>query len=267
MSSYFNRVWILPIVVLITFYGCATTPPLDEAQKTQEALLSRASYEQIRPTIEKIEVGDARSKVLEIAKPKKEAGQYFKTTKAGHVKALFFHNWPGVLTPFDSSGYLHAPEKLGEMHFGYLDGRILRPQRILIFDGDKVSSIIDVPDPRRLLKESGVVVKETDPLAHFRKDAYEDLFLKKKDQIVPGMHLWEVFTLLGANYIMTADAQGFVVMCPGFLNYKGAVKLDKTADGVRAVYPFGYLEGDTEIVKWEVEMLNYRVVHVRPRGG
>jgi hypothetical protein len=52
-------------------------------------------------------------------------------------------------------------------------------------------------------------------------------------------------------------------MCPGYLNYKHSVKVEKTPEGVREIFPFGYLEGDTEIVKWEVEMLNYHVVGVR----
>ena len=251
------------VIVLTSLYGCTTLSPIVEAKKNQETLLSRASYEQISPAIEKILVGDSRSKVLEIAKPKNEAGEYFNITESGQSKTLYFHNWPGVLTPFNSLGYLASPENLEVMHFGYLNGNILRPRRIIIFENDKVSKVIDVPDPTEMLKKTNLIVEETDPLAHFRKDAYEQIFLEKKNQIYPGLHLWEVFTLLGANYFMTHDAQYVVVMCPGYLNYKRAVKAEKTSDGVRSVYPFGYVENDTEIIKWELEMLNYRVVRVR----
>jgi hypothetical protein len=79
------------------------------------------------------------------------------------------------------------------------------------------------------------------------------------------MDFWEVFSLLHASYIVTSDAQSYVIMCPGYLNYKRPPKTDKTPEGVHAIYLFGYVEGDTEIVKWEVEMLNNRVVRVRAR--
>ncbi len=267
MSVYFDRLGIFVVVaVLVSLNGCATTTPIIEAHKTQEAMLSRSSYEQIQPAIENIQIGDTRSKVLEIVKPKIEQGQYFKLTKAGEIKPFYFHNWPGVLTPFATRGYLRAPEKLGAMHFGYLDGGMLRPRRILIFAGDKVSKVIDVLDPESFTKEPGVTVKETGPLDHLSKESYVDIFSQKKDQIVPGMHFWEVFTLLGANYFLTPDMQSFVIMCPSYLNYKSAVKETTTTQGVYAVYPFGYMDGDTEVVKWEVEMLNSRVMRVRPYG-
>jgi hypothetical protein len=266
MHAYLNHlIVIVSIAILTGLYGCATTmsASLAEAQKKQEAMLSRASYEQIRHAIEKIKIGDKRSKVLEVAKPKNDTGRYFKISDRGKLKLIYFHNWPGVLTPFDSSGYL-SPEKLEVMHFGYLEGSQILPRRILIIDGDRVSKVIVVPDYTDLLKEPGIVVNEAEPLTPYSKDLYEQLFLIKKDQIVPGMHMWEVFTLLDANYIITPDAQEFVVMCPGFLNYKRVVNEEKTVDGFRSVIHFGYMEGDLEVVKWSVEMLNKRVVAVRP---
>ena len=143
---------------------------------------------------------------------------------------------------------------------------MLRPRRILIFENEKVSKIIDNPDIREAAKEPGATTIEVGPLGLFQKQAYEKYFLPNKDRIKPGMDFWEVFSLLHASYIMTSDAQSYIMMCPGYLNYKQPAQTEETPEGVRAIYPFGYLEGETEIVKWEVEMLNDRVVRVRARA-
>ena len=271
MRAHLIRLGFLgSLVVLIGLYACATVAPLDkaldEAQKTQEAVLSRASYEQLRPAIEKINIGDTRSKVLALVRPKEEKGKFFLKEERGETKLVQFLNWPGVLTPFNPLRFA-SPEKLEVMHFGYLDGRWLVPRKILIFENDKVLKIIDVPDPIALWTGPGATVLEAGPLAHLSRQAYEKVFLREKDRILPGMHIWEVYSLLGANYHMTPDAQSFVVFCPGYLNYKGPAKAERSAEGVRTVYPFGYMEGDIEIVKWELETLNGRVVCVRPHEG
>ncbi len=274
MHTYFNRFGVLGcVLVLIGLYGCATMSPQIQAQKAQ---LSRASYEQIRPAIEKIQVGDEISKVLEVARPKEDKGQIFRQTKMGQfIGYLVYPMWPGVLTPFwdarvymqirfDEGGGKGVSFSTRDLPFGYLDGAMLRPRKILIFENKKVSKIIDIPDFEKLIKEpGGVTVKKVDPLDHYRRQAYENDFLPKKDRITPGMYLWEVFTLLNASYVMTSDAQSYVVICPGYLNYKRELMSEKTPEGIRATYPFGYIEGDTEIVKWEVKTLNDRVVGVR----
>lgn len=277
MFTYFNRFGLLGCVVVLTgLYGCVTTQPAIEAQK---ALLSRASYEQIRPAIETIQVGDEMSNVFEIVRLKKGNGSIIRESNrlSGQFKYFVFPMWPGVLTPFwDLRVYINAqwnadadPKVIslptGYMHFGYLDGAMLRPRKILIFENKKVSKIIDIPDIEKSMTEPGVTVTKVDPLDHYRRQEYENYFLPKKDQITPGMDLWEVFTLLNASYIMAPDAQSYAVICPGYLNYKRPVMAEKTPEGVRAIYPFGYVEGDTEILKWKVEMLNDRVVSVRAR--
>jgi hypothetical protein len=101
-------------------------------------------------------------------------------------------------------------------------------------------------------------------LGHLSREYYEKVFLPKKDQITPGMHFFEVFGLFNANY--RRNGQSYVILCPSYLNYKAGAKATKTAEGVRVIFPFGYLDGDTEVIKWEVEMLNNRVTDVRPSG-
>lgn len=81
------------------------------------------------------------------------------------------------------------------------------------------------------------------------------------------MHWWEVFTLLEANYLADPDLQSFTIMCPGLLNAHRPPQSTETADGIRGVYPFGYMVGDVEYPLWEVIMLNRRVVEVRPYSG
>jgi len=275
MLTYFNRFGLIGcVIVLIGLYGCAPLSPVQQAQQSQEALLSRASYEQIRPAIEKIQVGDAKSKVLEIAIPKTNNMKVLKVTQLGAKSKYFvFPMLHGVLTQLNPRAYfaMRANQAEGKditirvMHFGYLDGTMLQPRRILIFENEKVSKIIDNPDVRELAKEPGATTVAVGPLDHFQKQAYEKYFLPNKDRIKPGMDFWEVFSLLHASYIMTSDAQSYVMMCPGYLNYKRPAKTEETPEGVRTIFPFGYLEGDTEIVKWEVEMLNDRVVRVRAR--
>ena len=232
--------------------------------------------------LEKIQVGDPLSKVLDIAMPKKDDAKYFQVKQLfKQTKTLIFPMWPGVLTPFNNpwsyvairanedkeKGAGGRTRGVRALHFGYLDGQMLRPRKILVFDNLKVSKIIDVPDPADLLAKdpSAVTVKEVKPLDHFRKDAYERVFLRHKDKIVAGMDYWEVLTLLNASYILTSDAQSFVVLCPGYLNYKGSAKVEKTPEGVREIYPFGYVENETEVVTWEIELLNGRVVAVKAR--
>lgn len=287
MFTNFSRFRFLGgiLLVLAVLSGCATTSPEIQPREAQKALLSRASYEQIRPAIEYIRAGDEISKVLEVARPKEDKGQIFRKTKMGqYVGYEIYPMWPGVLTPFWNIKEYIAMLDYGkrdaesvsrrfrqgdaktvsrDMFFGYLDGAMLRPRKILIFENQKVSKIIDLPDFEELVKEPGVRVEKVDLLDHMRKQAYEKDFLPKKDRITPGMDFWEVFSLLKASYIITSDAQSYVIMCPGYLNYKRSVKAEKTPEGIRAIYPFGYVEGDTEIVKWDVEMLNNRVVGVR----
>ncbi|KAF0220353.1 MAG: hypothetical protein FD174_1254 [Geobacteraceae bacterium] len=254
------------VFAVCMFTGCVTTPfpQLVEAEKKQAAAMNIASYEQIRPAIEKIQAGDTRDKVLGIVKPKKDEGNYISITQRGVVTGIYiYHNWPGVLTTFDRAGYFE-PEKLREIHLGYLEGQMLRPRKIIIFEKDKVSQILDVPDPLALALEPGVTIKKLDWLSFMRKEAYTGLFLPKKDRIVRGMHRWELFILLGANYMMSTDWQSFTIMCPGFLNYSRSEFSKETQEGIRTVYPFGYLDGDREVIEWEVELLNFRVTDVRP---
>jgi hypothetical protein len=275
MLTYFSRFGLIGCVLVLTgLYGCAPLSPVQQDQQSQVALQSRASYEQIRPAIEKIQAGDAMSKVFEIAIPKTNNMKVHKVRQLGaNSKFFVFPMLPGVLTQLNPREYftLRANQAQGKditissMHFGYLDGTMLRPRRILIFENEKVSKIIDNPDVREAAKEPGATTVEVGPLDHFQKQAYEKYFLPNKDLIKPGMNFWEVFSLLHASYIMTSDAQSYVIMCPGYLNYKHPIMAEKTAEGVRAVYPFGYVEGDTERIKWEVEMLNDRVVRLRAR--
>jgi len=278
MYSYFSYFRFLGCaLVLSAFCGAASAAPETSALQAQEQLLSRASYEQLRPKLEKIRIGDPFSRVLEIAMPKKDNAQYFQVKEMFKKKrTLIFPMWPGVLTPFNTWSYLAirmneekgmaGETKMRAMHFGYLDGNMLRPRKILIFENLKVAKIIDIPDiAEELGKDPGAVTAKVGPLDHFRKAAYERNFLGYKGKIVAGMDYWEVLTLLNASYILTSEAQSFVVMCPGYLNYKGSAKVEKTPEGVRAIYPFGYVKGDREIVKWEVEFLNSRVVDVRAR--
>lgn len=280
MRTYFDHFQYLGrALVLVAFCGFAVAAPETDPQRAQEQLLSRASYEQLRPMLEKIQVGDPFSSVLEIAMPKKDDAQYLKVEQfLRPTKHLTFPMWPGVLTPFDTWSYvaIRLNERIGKagetevpaMHFGYLDGSMLHPRKILIFERLKVAKIIDVPDYAEVAMKdhSAVTVKEVKPLDHFRKEAYERVFLRNKDKIVAGMDYWEVLTVLNASYILTSDAQSFLIMCPGYLNYnRSSVRVEKTPDGVRRIYPLGYLEGDTEVVKWEMELLNGRVVAVRAR--
>lgn len=134
-----------------------------------------------------------------------------------------------------------------------------------------VKAIVDIADPTEELQEkgrqqsqSGADAKQEDLRFFFRKEAYEKLFLTKKDQITTGMHWWEVFTLLKANYLMRPDLQSFTIMCPGLLNAERPPQSTKSADGIRTVYPFGYMESNVEYAQWEVIMLNRRVIEVRP---
>ena len=226
--------------------------------------MSRSSYEQLRPAIEEIRVGDSRAKILNSI-PQKEEGKVFELKQGGKLVGLLFdYNWPGVLTPFNHQGYL-KPESLDEMHLGYLEHGMLRLKKVIIFKDDKVSQILSVSAPNEQL-ESGQfqLGKEMGLLGHLSKEYYEKVFLPKKHQIVPGMHVFEVFGLFNANY--RRNGQSFVILGPSYLNYKTGVRSTKTTEGVRSIYPFGYLDGDSEVIKWEVEMLNNRVTAVRPYG-
>jgi hypothetical protein len=256
----------------------AAAAPQDEAQQAQARLLTRAAYEELRPRLEKLRAGDPFSSVLEIAMPKADEDKYFEIKQLfKESRLLIFSMWPGVLTPFDKWSYVamrgNAKKGVAEktrvraMHFGYLDGQMLRPRKILVFENLKIAKIIDVPDPTQSAQDPGaVIVKEVKPLDHFRKDAYDRTFLLSKDKIAIGMDYWEVLTVLGASYALSVDAQSFLVMCPGFLNYnRSSVKVERTPDGVRAVYPLGYLDGEIEVVKWELELLDNRVVGLRAR--
>jgi hypothetical protein len=253
----------------LALWSCATTgsPKDTEVEKLltrQDAAMSRSSYEQLRPAIEEIRVGDSRAKILNSI-PQKEEGKVFELKQGGKLVGLLFdYNWPGVLTPFNHQGYL-KPESLDEMHLGYLEDGMLRLKKVIIFKDDKVSQILSFSPPNEQL-ESGKfqLGKEIGLLGHLSKEDYEKVFLPRKDQIVPGMHVFEVFGLFNANY--RRNGQSYIILCPSYLNYKTGAKAIKTAEGVRVLFPFGYLEGDTEIIKWEVEMLNNRVTAVRPYG-
>jgi hypothetical protein len=230
----------------------------------QDSAMIRSAYEQLRPEIEKIAVGDSREKVLSSIPPREE-GKVFEIQRRGKVVGLFFeYNWPGVLTPFNHQGYL-KPQHLDEMHLGYLEDGMLRLKKVILFKDDKVAQVLSISTPNEQL-ESGQarLGKEIGLLGHMSKEYYEKIFLPKKDQITPGMHVFEVFGLFNANY--RRNGQSFVILCPSYLNYKTGVRSTKTTEGVRSIYPFGYLDGDSEVIKWEVEALNNRVTALRPYG-
>lgn len=95
---------------------------------------SRTAYENIRPAIERISVGDSRSKVLEIVNwdEKKTTLLTEKNWLGKVISGKMYLFYPGVLTPFNVDSYVlpsRRPEKLNEIHFGYLDGMMLRPRR------------------------------------------------------------------------------------------------------------------------------------------
>ena len=253
--------------------GCAVSQSssgseVDQFLKKQEAAMSRSSYEQLRPAIDQIKVGDTREQVLAIV-PQKEKGKAFELKRGSQLTGIIFdYNWPGVLTPFNSQSYL-SPEKLDEMHLGYLENGMLRLKKVILFKEDRVAKILSFTTPNEVL-ESGEarLGKELALTGHMGKEYYEKIFLRRKDQITPGIYVYEMFDILGANYMR--NGQSYVIICPGFLNYKTrGMRTTKTNEGTRSVYPFGYLEGDMAIVKWQVETVNGRVRAIKryPEGS
>jgi hypothetical protein len=271
------------------------------AEQNALAAKTSASYEQIRPAIAEIKVGDARAAVLDLMRDKMKLSiddrQVFEVRENGQrAGLLMYQSAPGVLTPFDTRAYFslwEKPDALAAIHFGYVEGLMLRPRTVVVLEKGVVSQIVTIPEPTQFLYRVSTG-SNRDPVADesatkpelaqqsvqlpagaaslskelmpsiYGKKPYEDVFLPKKDQIVIGMHWWEVFTLLSANYLMSPDLQGFTIVCPGFLNAQRTPESNETADGIRTVYPFGYMEGDVEYPQWEIVMLNRRVVEVRP---
>jgi hypothetical protein len=140
---------------------------------------------------------------------------------------------------------------------------MLRLKKVILFKEDRVARILSFTTPNEVLEAGEARLgKEMALTGHMGMDYYEKIFLRRKDRITPGIYVWEMFDLLGANYMR--KGQSYVVICPGFLNYKTGVKTTKTIEGTHSIYPFGYLEGDKEIIKWQVETLNNRVTAVKP---
>jgi hypothetical protein len=271
---------LLTVIVGHTLIQRATAQDASAEQaklrKMELETKSRTAYENIRPVIERISVGDSRSKVLEIVNwdEKKTSLITVRDSKGKAISGTIYLFYPGVLTPFNIDSYVipsKRGERLNEIHFGYLDDLMLRPRKVIILEQGMVKTIVDISDPIEELRQpgrqqpqSGAETKKEDLRFFFRKEAYEKLFLTKRDQITTGMHWWEVFTLLKANYLVKPDLQSFTIMCAGLLNAERPPESTKGADGIRTVYPFGYMEGDVEYPQWEVIMLNRRVVEVRP---
>ncbi len=267
--------------------GCATSGDvndlIDEAATREASVLTRSSYAQIQPALERLQIGDSRSRVLEIVKPKTDQFQVVEASYGGRTERLIFNHWPGVLTPFNPKAYYASTGTIVEMHFGYMDGRMLRPRKILIFDGDHVAKIINYPDPTDILLEPGATVVEEkrellggipprDSTSQNRKEifkrdklSYETIFLKKKEIFKPGMNIWEIYALLGAQYVASNDFQRFAVLCPGLLNKNKRIESTTTVHGLRDIYPFGYMEGDKDVIEWEIETLEKELVAIRKR--
>jgi hypothetical protein len=254
-------------LLLIGLISCAAPrspagSDVEQFLKKQETAMSRSSYEQLQSAVDRIKVRDTREQVLS-AVPQKEEGKAFELKRGNQLVGIVFdYNWPGVLTPFNAQSYLN-PKKLDEMHLGYLENGMLRLKKVILFKEDRVAHILSFSTPNEAL-ESGEarLGKKIGLTGHMSKDYYEKIFLPRKDRIVPGMYVWEMFDLLGANYMR--DGQSYVTLCPSFLNYKTGVKTEKSGDSTRAIYPFGYLEGEREVIKWQVETVNGRVTAVKP---
>lgn len=135
---------LLAVMVGCNYFSGALTPqPVSavqpELEKTELETKTRAAYEAVRPAIERINVGDHRSKVLEALNwnEQKTSISVVRDSSGKVVSAAIYLFYPGVLTAFNVDRYVlpsRTPEKLTEIHLGYLDGLMLRPRRIILFE-------------------------------------------------------------------------------------------------------------------------------------
>lgn len=88
---------------------------------------------------------------------------------------------------------------------------------------------------------------------------------EKLKQIRKGSEEWEVIKLLNGRYVTPNFGKNYILIMDSFLNYKGDYKLYKmTSKGIFNVWPFGYMEGETETPKLVLIFKNGRVLKLVP---
>ncbi|HET6465341.1 MAG TPA: hypothetical protein VFH55_07010, partial [Nitrospiria bacterium] len=98
----------------------------------------------------------------------------------------------------------------------------------------------------------------------FTQARFEQAETKLK-AVKPGMETFDVIKILEGRYVAFNSGEIFILFTDGFLKYKGGYVLERmTPEGLLTVWPFGYMEGETEIPKVALIFKNGKVLKVMP---
>lgn len=147
-------------------------------------------------------------------------------------------------------GALHRPD--GTIHFR--DLYVAGGRRLEFSDpGDAAPAEHDVAEP--------------DAAAFFSEASYRRAS-PVLDSLPVGTDLFSMLWLLGAEFVSSDFGESHSLRAPGFLNYKQIRTLTfEAADGIFKLRPFGWVEGDVEVVKRVAVFQNDRLRGVVPYTG
>lgn len=84
--------------------------------------------------------------------------------------------------------------------------------------------------------------------SHMTPDQFHEAE-KKLREMEKGTDVWDVVKKLNGNYFTPNSGIGYALLMDGYLNYKGGSWHKMTSNGLFLVWPFGYLDGETEVPK------------------
>ena len=83
-----------------------------------------------------------------------------------------------------------------------------------------------------------------------------------------GIDLFGMLLALDARFVTRDGGESHSLLAPGFLNYRSVrTRTVESSDGVYKLRPFGYVQGEREIVRWLAIFKNDRLEKVVPHTG
>jgi hypothetical protein len=110
----------------------------------------------------------------------------------------------------------------------------------------------------------GATVSPSEAASFFSKARYERAADKVRS-LTPGLDPFSVIRSLNGLFVAQFGGANYILFMDGFLKYTGEYLISKTtAQGIYAVWPFGYVENGREVPKLALIFKNGRVQKVVP---
>jgi len=167
--------------------------------------------------------------------------RYLVITEAHLIQPSEYHEL--AQTNYHNVGWLPTPgQPSGMPPKTQYKNVLIKEVRMLDFDIQEV----DFSDPD-IKVENGFSLRDI-LKSHMTPDRFHEAE-KKLREMEKGTDVWDVVKKLNGNYFTPNSGIGYALLMDGYLNYKGGSWHKMTSNGLFLVWPFGYLDGETEVPK------------------